>query len=647
MADTSEPRSNLPPTVSTGSKPVADQPKPVAQPKPASDATSQSTGQTFATQLTQPTAEPDTESEASTRVIHSSDSKIIITDKANEPDASPEDYGYYDAGSGERLTNFIAPLRVEEQVQDGTEIEKFLTFGLDGNKIAGELSMPISNLYRDQSLLAGIANVAGVEARIFCKAAVLRDAILEHAAQLPFLRRKLTRNFGWDDSHTVFRFPSGSIDRDGYHPPTDDDWRVDLGRSQFAARLDLAPPPANLEWWLRHIWEDTIGVNDRRVTLSLLGAVATAVLYPALKGVNRFGLWLAGKPGSGKSFTAQLFQNFFGHFPPGDGFIATWSSTANFLQAEGYYFKDVIYVLDDYKQELIDSGAMIVRLIQNYADGTARGRLKGSGSIAETRPIRGQLVSTGESVPDYTASAVSRLVVIRVPESAMDIERGGRCLEHCDGYSGVMSAFVHHLLAKGRMEQFAQRQAEAQAFFLDKVADLPNALRVAGNLGTLAAAVEEWGMFLIDAVPTALEEIMTFVHEDLLALRNELLRSSRDRHPEDTLLSVLADLVRTNRVYVQGLNSPGQRIVGKKMGPVIAISMPWCVEEINKELQSRGRPPLTTTQRQILDYLRDDGVLVDEAGTPIPPTGKAEPKVIRLDGKPTRCFLVLPQSLTM
>ena len=60
----------------------------------------------------------------------------------------------------------------------------------------------------------------------------------------------------------------------------------------------------------------------------------------------RFALWLTGLTGSGKSFLAKLFMNFFGHYPVSSGHFATWASTANYIQRQGYFFKDAGRVSD-------------------------------------------------------------------------------------------------------------------------------------------------------------------------------------------------------------------------------------------------------------------------------------------------------------
>jgi hypothetical protein len=54
---------------------------------------------------------------------------------------------------------------------------------------------------------------------------------------------------------------------------------------------------------------------------------------------------------------------------------------------------------------------------------------------------------------------------------------------------------------------------------------------------------------------------------------------------------------------------------------------------------------LTVTQKQILESLRDDGVLVDDGGAPRAPTDKATSKGLRLGKKVVRCLLVLRQAL--
>jgi hypothetical protein len=79
-------------------------------------------------------------------------------------------------------------------------------------------------------------------------------------------------------------------------------------------------------------------------------------------------------------------------------------------------------------------GYQVIRVLQNYADGTGRGRLKVDATTNVSRPIRGLLVSTGEDIPEHSASVVARSVVVPVPQAAKDLERGARCIKECQNY---------------------------------------------------------------------------------------------------------------------------------------------------------------------------------------------------------------------
>src|SRR5262249_39745360 len=160
----------------------------------------------------------------------------------------------------------------------------------------------------------------------------------------------------------------------------------------------------------------------------LLGASAAAVLYPFAKGAGRFALWLVGLTGSGKSFAAKLFANFFGDFPLESASFTTWGATGNFIQRQGYFFKDALYLVDDYKPELVKNQQEVVKVLQAYADNTARGRLRADATANVLRPIRGLMVCTGEDVPDQHASAVARSVIVKVPQQAKNLVAGNRCL---------------------------------------------------------------------------------------------------------------------------------------------------------------------------------------------------------------------------
>jgi hypothetical protein len=63
-------------------------------------------------------------------------------------------------------------------------------------------------------------------------------------------------------------------------------------------------------------------------------------------------LWFSGLTGSGKSLLACLCANFFGDFGgPGSGRHLSWKSTGKAIQSAGYYFRDALFLVDDYKRE--------------------------------------------------------------------------------------------------------------------------------------------------------------------------------------------------------------------------------------------------------------------------------------------------------
>src|SRR5262249_15743136 len=125
--------------------------------------------------------------------------------------------------------------------------------------------------------------------------------------------------------------------------------RVDLEREVPASSLRMKKlGPEELLRVKRHVVEDLLALHDPTVAHTLLGGAAAAFLYPFVQGVGRFALWLVGLTGSGKSFSAKLFANFFGDFPLESAAFTTWGATGNFIQRQGYFFKDALYLVDDY-----------------------------------------------------------------------------------------------------------------------------------------------------------------------------------------------------------------------------------------------------------------------------------------------------------
>ena len=357
--------------------------------------------------------------------------------------------------------------------------------------------------------------------------------------------RQASTNFGWNADKTAYMVPGGQITANGFQEADASAAQVDLSDQEFAKRLGLRPIPTDqLAAIKRHIVDDLLQLcPDAKVGYALLAGAALSVLYRFTDGMNRVLLWVVGLSGNGKSFMAKLFQNLFGNFPiAGEKAVISWASTVNRIQHEGYYFRDAMYLVDDYKPEHCPPRGA-TWLLQAYADSAARSRLRSDATAAETREIRGFLVCTGEDVPDHSASATARLIKIPYPVGEKDLERGRRCQQQRVNYPGVMADFIRHVIANNRGPAFAARVGELQASYYREIKGSDNDMRIAGNFAMLAAAFEEIADYLRDVWQGADEAKQAFVERHIPELRQATLADVSDQKASRLFLSTLAGLV--------------------------------------------------------------------------------------------------------
>lgn len=556
-----------------------------------------------------------------------------------------------------QITNFI--VRIERDVSVEDELTPTRRFEGHVDLPSGSHSFSISaeEYSKDNELQAVLYKAAGTGIQIQGSLKDLRNAVSSVSEPVT---RQVTPNFGWNAAETEFLFPGGRITEAGFQVATpEDQLSVDLSGEERARQLDLAPPEANLMMLKKHIAEDLLQIHPRPVMHCLLGAVGLAVLQRFVEGQNKPAIWLNGTTGSGKSFAAKLTQNFFGSFPLSSGSFVNWNSTANYIERQGYYFRDAIFVVDDFKPGVARQ-TDVLRVMQAYADGTSRGRLNSESTTRPSREIRGLLVSTGEDVPEHNSSTLARMIVMHVPQHEKDLVRGMRCVREAHNYSQFTAAFIEHLLVEGRIQAFRDRVSELTTFYYQGIAGQQNDIRIAGNFAQLAAAFEEVMRFMEDVLPDAGEEIRRFQEQDLIAIRNQMLVSVLAEQPSNILRETLGELITYGHVLIEGLKIPGlnQRselsgtLIGKlarKEPPVgtvtltdevVCISMKMALEAVNSFLTRSSKPALSVTEQGILGQLRQDGLLLGSDNRPLPAAGGEATWQVRFNKEKLRAFRI-------
>lgn len=300
--------------------------------------------------------------------------------------------------------------------------------------------------------------------------------------------------------------PSWSV-REGRLERTDYTVEPPPGAAQDLRRYRLAElTPERLREVGRFVVERLLRCDhaEQAYTLPLLGATLVAPLWayvPTFASWQRYGFFVQGPSGIGKTQLVRYFMSFWGDFIGADG-LSTWRDTTTTIEDLLHRVVAAPVFVADWKRANFsrDEEKRARALIQAYGDRSARGRSSQRAETMRKKHPRCQLVMDGEDLPEGQESTLGRLVIMET--KAQGPTR--RCATAAEG--ALDPALVRDLPGlTARFIAWVQRSVgllgeELQAAIEEVDDALPhgstNRSRVVRNYAAQVATVRSFGLFL-------------------------------------------------------------------------------------------------------------------------------------------------------
>jgi hypothetical protein len=517
-----------------------------------------------------------------------------------------------ETGNSKLLTNYSATIQTEKIILDEGQIME-RRFELAINKGGIETPLTVgSDEFFSSRLPKKVVEALGYGAITYCTPKMLSLAIQEASGDsVP--KRVLSNSIGFtpDGNYLakgILIAPSG-ID---INPSVE----INLEGTSFARYLTLlSPDPERIKALGSHICSDFLKLKQSDVAFPLMGHICLAPFSSqiyAMTGKSKPALHLLGASGAGKTHLGILAQSFFGHF---EDRTFSWTSTPNAIEAEGYYFRDSLILVNDFKQSCVDLKAAI-RVFQGYADGGGKSRLKPNSKLQNTLYIRGLLLSTGEDFVTGIESVSGRTIILKVtPEKNQDA--GMRCLANRQNYPMFITGLIQSVIADRQWkENFRAFVAAKVAEFHEKTMQLSNGLRTASNW-----ALNAFGFHMFANYLTTLGVIDEKQRDDMLAEYNALaiwhldeqVNVLKSESPVEIFFRILGQKIVNGSATIQEevLKSERGTVIGllKKKGQSIIILPDVAMEVISRCLKTNNEC-VGITRDSLREALSTEGLII-------------------------------------
>ena len=395
-------------------------------------------------------------------------------------------------GKASQLCNYVVEI-ISDMVRDGERGPEERILGLKINLNGTETRLSVtSGEFFSPKLPRKIMEAVGPGAITYCSPRVLPLAI-QQLSNEPCEIKRVTRDIGFTKAgHYLANGVLITPETINQNPQTE----IDLGGVTLARKINFTcPDDERLKRLASHLCADFLGLKAPNVTYPLIGHICLAPFSSKIyeiTGKNKPALHLMGPSGAGKTFLGILAMSFFGTFDDG---VVSWSSTPNAIEAEGYLFRDSLFLVNDFKSSCIDRKAAI-RVLQNYADGTGRARMSPNSRIQNHTYIRGLLLSTGEDFIQDSESVGARTILIRVPPEK-DTEKGEQCRINKGTYPMFLPGLIKSVISDESwtvaLQDFVR---DRTTIYQDGTGSLSNGLRIAANWALNASGFNMFLKFL-------------------------------------------------------------------------------------------------------------------------------------------------------
>jgi hypothetical protein len=524
-------------------------------------------------------------------------------------------HSYYDFTETipEKLSNFVINLFEQLYIDDGFNESTIFRGHIINEEGPKDIEIDAKDFASAEKFSAAIYKALGNSGTFIGDPIKIRHASNKFSQKNRIVIKKI---FGYNDKYTKYYTPSVLISSEGVMP--NEELIINLEGEKQAEHLDLAIiTDKEFEFIKTHITEDLLGLADFETTHT---AFAYTMLAPILPFVDtgdktRFAYFLRGQSGTGKSFLLGAMQNFYGNFPED---VVAWTSTPYSIQRLGYFYKDVLFLVDDFKKANIPNYPAALQVLQNYADNTARSRLMSTGEMGHSWPIKGCMAITGEDVIEGETSNIARMVTVEYSTNNRDIVRGGKVKKNKHLYKGFTARYIHHILLQDK-EQISDTRQKYFEKFLSLINGSDNDIRISRNIAILMTSYVYLANFLWDKKEAVsnISKVFNFF-STLLVTVTESASNEKSSH---RFWKILQELIATDKAQIlpdnKTVNTPGKRgqVVGFMQRNQIMLIKDRAYAVVQESLKKSGQE-LKHSMEAVYSDLEKDGVIKSKKTVP-------------------------------
>lgn len=234
---------------------------------------------------------------------------------------------------------------------------------------------------------------------------------------------------------------------------------------------------------IKNFLESLLKIHETNVALPVLAFSLAVPLFPLLSYQKRFYLFIRGLTGDSKTTLALAAMSLWGDFSTPNSFFSA-ASTPNNLEVESASIGESLMLIDDIKLGHTNP-TDFRRIIQNYADRVAKGRLRSDASINQGIAIDGHIIMTGEDdVFSNESSTKGRGLEIVIEKCFKDSKNFLHLQEMSVAMRGVLPHYFAYLQKQNHVAMNSEFQNAIQ-MYQTMITSGENKERISSNLAML------------------------------------------------------------------------------------------------------------------------------------------------------------------